>query len=241
LRGSVNFYKSLLIIYQLAVKELDAIDAALVKVRLSCRLRLKTILTNFLVRKYFQGSFQFDAGAETGDGDQIRRYAEGTDSLNGGRTRTDIEDGDDDSPQSNRYKRARKLPSQSTRIKIEHPQGSSETIPVVEDCKERLIVGDDKACLMFYRRLLTDAQQGLCKKLAKWWIKAINPNKQTNNPYAKGAERKPDWWPMTPPNDAVGEPIKGTLENGFVRHKEPDHLSKQGKNPLHCWHTFEFC
>ena len=103
----------------------------------------------------------------------------------------------------------------------------------MEDYKERLKVGDDKACSMFYRRLLTDAQQSLCKKLAKWWIKAINPNKQTNNPYAKGAEKKPDWWPMTPPNNAVGEPTKGTLENGFVRHKEPDHLSKSGKDPLH--------
>jgi hypothetical protein len=190
-------------------------------------------LTKLLARKYCQGSFQFNASAETGNGDQIRRYANSSDSSDGGRTRSDIEDRGDDSPQSNRRKRARQLSSQYTRIAGGPQHRSTETFPV-EDCSERLTVGNEKACSAFYRRVLTDAQQGLCKKLAKWWIKAINPNKQTNNPYAGGSGKKPNWWPVTPPYDVLGEPTKGTLENGFVRHKEPDHLSKSGKDPLNC-------
>jgi hypothetical protein len=197
-----------------------------------CHLHLKPILTNFLAKKYCQESFQFDGSAETGNADQIRRYADSIDSSNGGRTRSDMEDRDDDSPQSNRRKRARKFSSQSIRVTRRPQSERIETFPV-EDCSDRLKVGDEKACSAFYRRVLTDAQQGLCKKLAKWWIKAINPNKQTNNPYAGGPEKKPNWWPMTPPNNAVGEPTKGTLENGLVRHKEPDHLSKSGKDLLH--------
>lgn len=152
-----------------------------------------------------------------------------------------MEGNGDDSPQSNKRKRARKFSSQSTRMAKGPQRGSMETFPV-EECNYRLKVGDERACLAFYRRILADAQQGLCKKLAKWWIRAINPNKQTNNPYAGGPEKKPNWWPLTPPNNAVGEPTKGTLENGFVRHKEPDHLSKSGKDPLsYCWHMFDFC
>lgn len=94
------------------------------------------------------------------------------------------------------------------------------------------MIGDEKAVMAFFRRILADGQQGLCKKLAKWWIRAINPNKQTNYPYAKGPERKPPWWPLTPPNNAAGVATKGTMENGFVRHKEPDHLAKPGNDSL---------
>lgn len=193
-----------------------------------------------LARKHFRESFQFDAGAGVANGDQIRRSTESSDSSNGDRTRSDMENRDDPPTQSSRRKRARKISPQSTRITRGPQQKSSKTF-LVEDCSDRLQVGDDKACSEFYRRVLTDAQQGLCKKLAKWWIKAINPNKQTNNPYAGGPEKRPNWWPMTPPNNAVGQPTKGTLENGFVRHKEPDHLSKSGKDPLNSFYMFDFC
>ena len=166
-----------------------------------------------LLTNICQGTFQFDVSAETESGDQIRQNAK-------------MEVRGDDSPQSRKRKRARKLSLQPQR-------GSIEAFPVEHE-SIRLKVGDDKAVSAFFRRILGDAQQGLCKKLAKYWIKAINPHKQSNNPYTKGSERKPNWWPLTPPNNALGVPTKGTLENGFVRHKEPDHLSKSGKDLLHC-------
>ncbi|CAO1618512.1 unnamed protein product [Sympodiomycopsis kandeliae] len=57
-------------------------------------------------------------------------------------------------------------------------------------------------------------QQGMCKTVAKAWIKIIEPKKQTRCPYNRGEEGKPDWWPEG------------------VRHKEPDHLMKPERHTL---------
>lgn len=57
-------------------------------------------------------------------------------------------------------------------------------------------------------------QQGVCKTVAKAWIKIIEPKKQTRCPYNKGEAGKPDWWPEG------------------VRHKEPDHLMKPERHLL---------
>ncbi|EPQ30995.1 uncharacterized protein PFL1_01184 [Pseudozyma flocculosa PF-1] len=57
-------------------------------------------------------------------------------------------------------------------------------------------------------------QQGVCKTVAKAWIKIIEPKKQTRCPYNKGEEGKPSWWP------------------DGVRHKEPDHLMKPERHSL---------
>ncbi|KAJ9473883.1 hypothetical protein PHBOTO_003934 [Pseudozyma hubeiensis] len=57
-------------------------------------------------------------------------------------------------------------------------------------------------------------QQGVCKTVAKAWIKIIEPKKQTRCPYNKGEAGKPDWWPAG------------------VRHKEPDHLMKPERHLL---------
>ncbi|KAN0065859.1 hypothetical protein ACQY0O_000990 [Thecaphora frezii] len=57
-------------------------------------------------------------------------------------------------------------------------------------------------------------QQGVCKTVAKAWIKIIEPKKQTRCPYNKGEEGKPTWWPEG------------------VRHKEPDHLMKPERHSL---------
>lgn len=62
-------------------------------------------------------------------------------------------------------------------------------------------------------------QQGMCKTVAKAWIKIIEPKKQTRCPYNKGEEGKPAWWPAG------------------VRHKEPDHLMKPGE----CFSTSASC
>lgn len=49
------------------------------------------------------------------------------------------------------------------------------------------------------------------KIVCRSWIKVIDPHKQTKFPYQKGEEAKPSWWPRN------------------IRHKEPDHLGKQGQ------------
>ncbi|ODV98386.1 hypothetical protein PACTADRAFT_185109 [Pachysolen tannophilus NRRL Y-2460] len=53
-----------------------------------------------------------------------------------------------------------------------------------------------------------ELQQISCKYLAKAWIKAIEPKKQSNYPYIKGDATRPPWWPAD------------------VRHREPDHIRK---------------
>ena len=80
---------------------------------------------------------------------------------------------------------------------------------------------------------LNQIQQTGCKIVAKPWIKAREPRKQTKYPYNGGDKKeesiaafgkdnpgeltKPPWWP-----DTAGWPTKG------CRHKEPDHLKKSG-------------
>lgn len=62
----------------------------------------------------------------------------------------------------------------------------------------------------YYERRLEDIQQNACKLICKNWIKIIEPKKQINYPYNGGEATKPGWWPQA------------------IRHREPDHLSKQG-------------
>lgn len=62
----------------------------------------------------------------------------------------------------------------------------------------------------YYCARFAALQQHTCKLVVKNWIKIIEPKKQMKFPYNKGEEVKPDWWPAG------------------VRHREPDHLSKQG-------------
>ena len=62
----------------------------------------------------------------------------------------------------------------------------------------------------YYESRFNTAQQSACKLIAKNWIKIIEPKKQVKFPYNGGDASKPAWWPAT------------------VKHKEPDHLNKQG-------------
>lgn len=57
-----------------------------------------------------------------------------------------------------------------------------------------------------FKSLQTKASNTVCKL----WIRVIEPKKQTNFPYISGAAGQPSWWPAN------------------VRHKEPDHLGKEG-------------
>ncbi len=102
---------------------------------------------------------------------------------------------------------------------------SQERSPTDQKNPVSFHIRDETAVLAFYNLILTLSQQHFCRYISKWWIKAINPLKQTLHPYAGGSERKPPWWPDTPKNKS-----KGATENGCVRHIEPDHLSKQGDN-----------
>jgi hypothetical protein len=62
----------------------------------------------------------------------------------------------------------------------------------------------------YYIARFAALQQATCKLVVKNWIKVIEPKKQMKFPYNKGEDLKPQWWPEG------------------VRHREPDHLSKQG-------------
>ncbi|CAO1628438.1 unnamed protein product [Parajaminaea phylloscopi] len=73
---------------------------------------------------------------------------------------------------------------------------------------------DAAARTAFFELRFGQMQQGMCKTVAKAWIKIIEPKKQTRCPYNKGEEGKPDWWPEG------------------VRHKEPDHLMKPERHSL---------
>lgn len=57
-------------------------------------------------------------------------------------------------------------------------------------------------------------QQLSCKLIAKYWIKLIEPKKQSKFPYKSGFGTKPTWWPVN------------------IRHKEPDHLKKNERIEL---------
>lgn len=76
---------------------------------------------------------------------------------------------------------------------------------------QQLAIGDRDAVTTFYMTRLRQMQQLMCKVVAKAWIKVIEPKKQSNFPYNRGDESKPNWWPAD------------------VRHKEPDHLMKPGE------------
>ena len=81
---------------------------------------------------------------------------------------------------------------------------------------------------------LKQMRQDSCKKIAKEWIKAVEPRKQTKYPYNGGSSKeqsvslygktnpgeftRPPWWCST----------QGWKEGEGCRHKEPDHQKKAG-------------
>lgn len=81
---------------------------------------------------------------------------------------------------------------------------------------------DETALWNFYDQRFKSCQQSACKLIAKAWVKAVEPKKQSTHPYTGSDEKAPGWWP---------KPWGNTKEDK-VRHKEPDHLYKRGK---HTW------
>lgn len=95
-------------------------------------------------------------------------------------------------------------------------------IVVASSSKKTLKVGDEKDLWNLYEQRFKNCQQTACKLIAKAWVKVVEPKKQTNHPYTGQDEKAPDWWPKP----------WGPTKEEKVRHKEPDHLYKRGKNSV---------
>lgn len=88
--------------------------------------------------------------------------------------------------------------------------------------KKPIRIGDSNAVWNFYQQRFRNCQQTACKLIAKAWVKAVEPKKQSHHPYTGKDEKAPDWWPKP----------WGTMKDERVRHKEPDHLYKKGLSTL---------
>ncbi|KAI0010301.1 hypothetical protein F4779DRAFT_315729 [Xylariaceae sp. FL0662B] len=82
--------------------------------------------------------------------------------------------------------------------------------------KRGITIGDGNELWTFYDQRFRNCQQTACKMIAKAWVKAVEPKKQSTHPYTGADEKAPDWWPKP----------WGTTKDDKVRHKEPDHLYK---------------
>ncbi|KAI0390253.1 hypothetical protein F5Y17DRAFT_471974 [Xylariaceae sp. FL0594] len=96
-----------------------------------------------------------------------------------------------------------------------HPRIPRISVPP----KRGIEIGDDKAVYAFYDERLRLCQQSACKTIAKAWVKALEPRKQSKYPYTRGLDSAPEWWPRTYVKS-------GTDVIQKMRHREPDHLSK---------------
>ncbi|KAB5570377.1 hypothetical protein GE09DRAFT_1217816 [Coniochaeta sp. 2T2.1] len=109
--------------------------------------------------------------------------------------------------------KARKRPrAQVYRREIEEDAPVSTT-----SVRKPIKIGDTDAVWEFYDQRFRNCQQTACKLIAKAWVKAVEPKKQSNHPYTGSDEKAPDWWPRP----------WGPTRDDKVRHKEPDHLYKK--------------
>ncbi|KAH7326383.1 hypothetical protein B0I35DRAFT_133440 [Stachybotrys elegans] len=81
-------------------------------------------------------------------------------------------------------------------------------------------ISDSAACRQFYEQRFKNIQQNACKLIAKQWVKAIEPRKQTKYPYKEMDKSAPPWWPLNSKHP--------------VRHKEPDHIHRLERVHLLC-------
>ncbi|KAK3940372.1 hypothetical protein QBC46DRAFT_126982 [Diplogelasinospora grovesii] len=96
--------------------------------------------------------------------------------------------------------------------------------PVTVSTKKGMKIGNADDVWEFYSQRFRNCQQTACKLIAKAWVKAVEPKKQSNHPYTGSDEKAPDWWPKP----------WGTTRDDKVRHKEPDHLYKKERVHLLC-------
>lgn len=82
-------------------------------------------------------------------------------------------------------------------------------------------IGNEKRVWEFYIQRFGYVQQNACRLIAKAWVKAVAPKKQSSHPYT--GDKVPDWWP---------KPWESECSRQMVRHREPDHLLKHGQSNL---------
>ncbi|KID89318.1 Ydr124wp-like protein [Metarhizium guizhouense ARSEF 977] len=98
-----------------------------------------------------------------------------------------------------------------------HPINEDDDVPMTVSSRKGIKVGDGDAVWNFYEQRFKNCQQTACKLIAKAWVKAVEPKKQSTHPYTGSDEKAPDWWPKP----------WGPTKDDKVRHKEPDHLYKR--------------
>ncbi|KAI1426003.1 hypothetical protein F5Y12DRAFT_713658 [Xylaria sp. FL1777] len=128
---------------------------------------------------------------------------------------------DDEMPKSKKRPRAG---SKQTGTAISRQKNLSM---ITVEPKRGIRISDSDAVYAIYDHHLKCCQQTACKLIAKAWVKAVAPKKQSTNPYTRGDESRPDWWPKT---------YRKFGENNYrdLRHKEPDHLGKEERVYLLC-------
>ena len=107
------------------------------------------------------------------------------------------------------------------RPRARHLMHDDDDAPMIVSSRRGIKIGDEKSVWNFYEQRLKNCQQNACKIMAKAWVKAVEPKKQTNHPYTGSDQKAPGWWPKP----------WGPTKEEKVRHKEPDHLYKPGR---HC-------
>ncbi|KAI5459862.1 hypothetical protein BGZ63DRAFT_259641 [Mariannaea sp. PMI_226] len=109
-------------------------------------------------------------------------------------------------------------PGRSVRKRLRGQQSAADDIPTARTVHRRGIkVENSQELWEFYEQRFKNCQQTACKLIAKAWVKAVEPKKQSTHPYTGSDERAPDWWPKP----------WGPTKEDKVRHKEPDHLYKR--------------
>lgn len=106
------------------------------------------------------------------------------------------------------------------RPRARHPIIDEDEVPmtVSTTIRKGIQVGNPTELWTFYEQRFKNMQQTACKLIAKAWVKAVEPKKQSTHPYTGSDEKAPDWWPKP----------WGPTKEDKVRHKEPDHLYKRG-------------
>ncbi|KAJ4264919.1 hypothetical protein NW762_005162 [Fusarium torreyae] len=105
------------------------------------------------------------------------------------------------------------------RPRARHPINDEDEVPMTVSTTTRkgIKIGNPDDVWNFYEQRFKNCQQTACKLIAKAWVKAVEPKKQSTHPYTGSDEKAPDWWPKP----------WGPTKEDKVRHKEPDHLYKR--------------
>ncbi|RGP64707.1 hypothetical protein FLONG3_9450 [Fusarium longipes] len=108
------------------------------------------------------------------------------------------------------------------RPRARHAIVDDDDIPmtVATTIRKGIKIGNANEVGLFYELRFKNCQQTACKLMAKAWVKAVEPKKQSTHPYTGSDEKAPDWWPKP----------WGPTKEDKVRHKEPDHLYKREPN-----------